>query len=312
MYVEKFTEAQVAKVESKLRGQGWDFDTPQYTHWRARQNKTTATAYLSGKFVLQGKATAELVEFFIEPEVTQTVGFGYEKELATESDDSLDLEQFGPHCGIDESGKGDFFGPLVVSCVYTDEETAKKLIDAGVQDSKAIKSDTKIHALAEKIRRIVKGKYSILAMGPEAYNRFYLKSKNLNKMLAWGHAKSLETVLEKVPDCPRALSDQFAKNKNVVLSALLERGKKIQVDQRTKAESDVAVAAASILARAEFVSRMDKLSVEAGMTLPKGASAKVIQVAVELVKKKGADELGNFSKTHFKTTETVLSRARNY
>jgi ribonuclease HIII len=302
LYVETLTEVQITKFKEHLVGQNWEFSELAYAHWKARFNKTSVSAYKSGKVCIQGKGTKELVQFYIEPEITGEARFGNE-DVYFETDNA---EQLSPHAGIDESGKGDFFGPLVICCAYTDEASAKALFKLGVKDSKAIKSDKKMKSLDEQIRKILKGKFALITLGNEAYNRFYEKSRNLNNMLGWGHARSLENLLEKVPSCKMAISDQFTKAA-AVKNALMEKGKKIKLIERTKAEDDIAVAAASIIARAEFVRKMEALGKEYGLTLPKGASAKVIECGKELVKKFGSEVLSQVSKVHFKTTKDVLS-----
>lgn len=301
LYVETFTEDQIEKLRGYLDQQGWEFKELQYAHWKASQNKTTVSAFKSGKVSIQGKGTKDLVQFFIEPEITGEARFGYEEHyFETES-----AEQLTPHCGIDESGKGDFFGPLVICCAYTDERTAKALFKLGVKDSKSIKSDKKMVAMSSEIKKVIKYKFATVTLGPEAYNNFYVRSGNLNSMLGWGHARALENLLEKVPDCPTAISDQFSRTGSVK-KALMERGSKVELIERTKAEADIAVAAASIIARAEFVTRMDSLSKEFGVELPKGASAKVIEAGKELVLKHGEEVLTKTAKTHFKTYDEIL------
>lgn len=313
-HVLKLDEAQIKKLETILSSSGWEMKELNYAHFQAKKDKTTVAAYNSGKVSIQGKGTQELIEFIIEPQITGIAKIGYEKELQAEApssaDEELNSETFLPHAGIDESGKGDYFGPLVIACAYTEETTARKLIDIGVQDSKNIKSDSKAKALAKRIKAILGWKkYTIVTVGPSAYNKLYPKTRNLNALLGWGHARVLEDLLEKVPDCPMAISDKFSKTGSVD-KALMERGKKIELIQRTKAESDVAVAAASILARAEFLERLDKLSTEAKIILPKGASKQVLDAAVSIIKDKGQDSLETFAKLHFKTTEKAIDLAK--
>jgi ribonuclease HIII len=205
--------------------------------------------------------------------------------------------------GIDESGKGDYFGPLVIAAVFVDATTQGELRLMQVRDSKKI-SDGRILEMAPDIKTICP--HSIIAIGPQKYNELYEKIRNLNRLLAWGHAKALETLLERVT-CERAISDQFA-NERLILNVLQEKGRKIVLEQRTKAESDLAVAAASILARAEFLLRLKRLSSEIGTTLPKGASPAVELAAKMVIKKHGQERLGSVAKLHFKTTQAVLAR----
>ncbi|MGC4099650.1 MAG: ribonuclease HIII [Nitrospira sp.] len=149
--------------------------------------------------------------------------------------------------------------------------------------------------------------HSVVAIGPQKYNELYAKIRNLNRLLAWGHAKALENLLERGVTCERAISDQFG-DERLILSALQEKGRNIVLEQRTKAESDFAVAAASIVARAEFLLRLRRLSGEVGTTLPKGASPAVELAARMLIKKHGRDRLDSVAKLHFKTTQAVLAR----
>ncbi len=303
-YVCEVTKAQSDQVKDILERQGWDFKPLQYSHWKAQRDKTTIVSYLSGKFTIQGKGTSEFVTFILEPEVLKTVGFGYDNEIADE--DIKNRAPFIAHAGIDESGKGDFFGPLCICAAFVDESMEFELEKLGVKDSKAVKSDKKIAVLASGIRRILKGKYAVISIGNEAYNNMYGNIKNLNKLLAWGHARSLESLLEKVPECKSVLCDKFG-NERFILNALMEKGKKIEIRQETKAESDIAVAAASILARDKFVTSMKSLEDKSGLKLPKGASVAVIEAGVKLVEKFGTDELKNYAKLHFKTTDKVLN-----
>jgi ribonuclease HIII len=205
--------------------------------------------------------------------------------------------------GIDESGKGDYFGPLVVAAVFVDRITQGELALINVRDSKKI-SDGRILDMAPDIRMLCP--HSIIAIGPQRYNELYAQIRNLNRLLAWGHAKALETLLDKV-SCGRAISDQFG-DERLILNALQEKGRTIVLEQRHKAESDLAVAAASILARAEFLLRLKRLSDQFGTALPKGASSVVELAGRMIVKKHGAEQLASVAKLHFKTTQSVLGK----
>lgn len=298
-FVKKLEEEQLLQLRSVLLENGWELTDAPYCFYKAKKEKTTVAAYTSGKLVVQGKGTADFVEFLLEPYITGV-------ELPEEQ------EPFSPHAGIDESGKGDFFGPLVVSCVYVEnEDVAEKLSALGVRDSKQIKSDKKIAGIASEIMKLVQGKFAIVVIGPEAYNRAYAKIGSLNRLLAWGHARSLENLLEKAPECPAALADKFG-DEHLIRNALLENGRKIHLDQRTKAESDIAVAAASILARAEFVRRLEALAGIAGVdTLPKGAGSQVDSVAAQIAGSGGAELLEKISKRHFTTFEKALKNGKS-
>jgi ribonuclease HIII len=254
--------------------------------------------YTSGKCLVQGKGAEEWITFTLEPEVLGEARLGY--------DAVHDPESVEPHMGIDESGKGDFFGPLVIASVYTDAKSVEILKELGARDSKKISSDRVALQIAADIRKKLDGKFAIITIGPEAYNRMYAKIGNVNRLLAWGHARAIENLLEKVPDCPRALSDKFGPTHRIE-NALMKNGKKIKMDQRTKAESDPAVAAASILARAAFLNALRKMEKEFGIeTVPKGCSSRVKQIATELVAEKGPGILLKTCKCHFRTADQVL------
>jgi len=212
----------------------------------------------------------------------------------------------GCRIGIDESGKGDYFGPLVIAGVRVTPELESDLRLLGVRDSKRI-SDGRIFEIAPDVRMLCR--HSIVAIGPQRYNELYSRIGNLNRLLAWGHARALENLLEEGP-CPLAISDQFG-DERFILNALLEKGQAIQLIQRPKAEEDLAVAAASILARAEFLARLKRLSQDIGVTLPKGASQAVEAAARVVLGKHGHDGLAKVAKLHFKTTKAVVAAVRN-
>ena len=297
-YVCNLTKDQACQLNEILVNQGWIIDKAPYSFWRARKNKTTATAYESGKLSVQGKGTEELVQLVIEPYILKEARLGYETHWAQQENPKM----FQPHAGIDESGKGDYFGPLVIAAVFVDSATSTSLLELGVQDSKVISSEKKIFFLENKIKTITKGSFSIVTIGPEAYNRMYSNLDNVNRILGWGHARVLENLLVKKPECERAVSDQFG-SKATVTNALFKKGRRINLEQRHKAEDDIAVAAASIVARAEFVRRLKMISEELGMGLPKGASEKVVTTAALIIKRYGVERLRSCAKLHFRTTE---------
>jgi ribonuclease HIII len=207
--------------------------------------------------------------------------------------------------GMDESGKGDYFGPLSMGAVYVDAQTEARLIAMGVRDSKLL-SDMRILALAQEIKALCP--HSVVTIEPRRYNEAYKKIQNLNNLLAWGHARALENVLEKVT-CNLAIADQFG-NETILQKALLQKGQQIKLEQRPRAEADIAVAAASILARASFVQELDQLAIKVGRTLPKGATdPSILTIGREIVAKGGQELLGEVAKLHFRTTAQILQRS---
>jgi len=207
--------------------------------------------------------------------------------------------------GTDESGKGDYFGPLVTAGVFLPEGQDVVMQELGVRDSKKI-SDKRVREIAENIKTGYK--HSIVAIGPEKYNDLYSKFRNLNRLLAWAHSRVIENILEEVP-CSLAITDQFG-DKAFVLNALMKKGRNIELIQKTHAEEDMAVAAASILARAEFLKRLFFLSKEIGLDLPKGSSSRSDDAGLELVKRDGPQVLNLVAKTHFKITQRILAQIK--
>src|SRR5205807_6602349 len=249
----------------------------------AAKGNVNLVYYQSGKLVIQGKETAEFVEFVLEPQILQEAKIGYET--------ILNPELLLARLGVDESGKGDFFGPLCVAGVFVNESVVKAWENSGIRDSKDISSDSKIAELTRLIRETPGCVTSVVPIGNEAYNRLYSRMKSVNAILAWGHARAIENLMGQKhrmnPPPVRAISDQFAANKATVANALMSLGRDIELVQRHKAEADLAVAAASILARHEFVSRLASLEKQFDIRLPKGASGAVDESAKEFVSKHG-------------------------
>jgi len=296
-YTHPLRTEQVKALQPLLEQLGFEFSPKPYTIFFAQKNKLSVAVYEKGpKVLVQGRGVQEFVQFELEPKILGEAKLGYEEVHSP--------ELFDPHFGIDESGKGDFFGPLVIAGVYVDRRIARQLIDAGVQDSKRIGSDARIRALADAIRKTTIGLTDKVLISPAKYNELYRSFGNLNSLLGWGHARVIENLLQKKPDCPRALSDQFA-DARVIERALLSHGQKIRIEQRTKAESDIAVAAASILAREAFIDWLETEGKKVGMRLDRGVSPTVKETARKLVEKQGPEILSKVAKVHFKTAHEV-------
>ena len=202
------------------------------------------------------------------------------------------------HIGVDESGKGDYFGALVIAACFVGPEHLGRI--EGVRDSKKL-SDAQVKLLAPKIEAACP--HTVIAWAPEEYNRKYAAVKNLNHLLAAGHATAIEGVLEQHP-ATRIISDEFAKGGAQVKKRLGPLGKRCEFVSRVRAESDPAVAAASILARAAFLRILAELSREVGVELPKGATV-VLPTARKYVAMHGREALGKVAKLHFKTTGQI-------
>lgn len=305
-YTSKFLPIEIEKFKKIFEGENASFSTPQYMYFQAKGSGFTASFYKSGKLVIQGNNTAQIVSKYFEddfsPQFQSQTQMQFQPQTKTKTAQTTFQGELAPypHIGIDESGKGDFFGPLIIAGAYLDENSAKTLQKAGVTDSKKL-NDKKILELETLIKEV--SSFDVIVILPNKYNELYSKFKNLNKLLAWGHSTVLENILMKKP-CEIAISDKFA-DESVIKSALKERGKNIRLIQQTKAESDTAVAAASILARAEFVKRISNLSMQYEINLPKGASELVLEQGRKFVQKYGVEELKNIAKLHFKTYENI-------
>ena len=204
------------------------------------------------------------------------------------------------YIGTDESGKGDYFGPLVIAGVYLAPANLEFLEKLNILESKRI-SDNRAITLAEDIKKVTHT--SVIVIGPEKYNELQARMKNLNRLLGWGHARAIENILE-LHDCPAAISDQFG-DESIIRNSLMKKGREIKLYQTPKAERFLGVAAASVLARAAFLNYLKKLSDDFGMTFPKGASNLVDEAGRKFVQKFGAEKIKTVAKFHFKNTQKI-------
>lgn len=300
LYTSPINKEQMALLDTWLDKHLWAPYEVAYAQFAYKSRDVNVVAYKSGKLVVQGKGTEDFVMFVLEPEILKEAVFGY--------DEAYHPEWFEAHAGIDESGKGDLFGPLVSACVIADGKAVKLWQEQDLKESKKISSDKAALALAKKIRDtegvIVKVSYANMQKYNELYNRF----GNLNQMLAWMHAKAIENALVECP-VPWGMLDQFTKQPLVQRQLKKDGVKEFDLKMQTKAESDPVVAAASIIARATYIFAMKKLSEEVGIELKKGASSTTKAQAVEIVKKFGKDALPKFAKMHFKTAQEAILEA---
>ena len=295
-----------------------------YSLWSIEGDHFNATLYAKEKhgkrkLCVQGSKAEDFVLFVLEPNVLGGASLGYEQVL--------NPELTAPHAGSDESGKGDFFGPLVVCCAYVDEEIVAaidnftyfnkndKRVKLEVKDCKQM-SDAQVLEAGRQLRNLLgPDAYSVVTLGPAAYNRLYAKIKNINRMLAWAHGTAIEELLEKKANCNRVVVDQFAPTEATIRRALKTRGKAATVDQHHKAESDIAVAAASVIARELFLRDMQKMTeevfgppAEGRPDIPIGSSdPRVRATAEQMVREHGPVWLMNHCKAHFQTTDKVLA-----
>ena len=299
-YTIKLDDAQMEKLRAAVAAKYWEQVEVPYARFAFKGPKVNVTAYTSGKVVVAGKETEDFVQNVIEAQVTGEARLGY--------DDVHHPEWFEPHAGLDESGKGDLFGPVVAATVIAERPAIEAWRDAGVRDSKTI-ADAQILKLDELIRNTPGVVVETVYCGMDKYNELMLKPQaNLNRLLAWQHARALEAGLKK-KWVGRGLLDQFTEQP-LVQRELAKRGlERFNLEMRTKAESDPVVAAASVVARAEYVRIMAQLSREFGDRLQKGAGAQAKAQAAVIIDRFGARALGRFAKLHFRTSYEVVSAA---
>lgn len=204
--------------------------------------------------------------------------------------------------GVDESGKGDFFGPLVVAAFLASDSDLQKLQEIGVRDGKLI-ADKKLLTIDKQLRSSFP--HTVVVYSPEEYNRQYTSIKNLNKLLAEGHARAIAAVLAK-HKANLAISDKFGKSE-LVERALRKREVRIDLQQFVRGEEILQVAAASILARAAFIREIAKLSALLKMDIPRGAGAIVDEAGKRLARRPAFDGFNKIAKTHFKNYRRIVN-----
>lgn len=295
IYTIKLDDAQMDAVKAWCDKRMWNFYEVDYARFGFKGDGINLVGYDSGKLVVQGKKTEDWVTYVLEAEITHDPRLGY--------DDVLHPEWFETHAGLDESGKGDFFGPLTTACVIADRPMIEEWREAGLQDSKKITSDAAILKLDKMICNTKGVVVKRMCLSMAKYNELYHKfGGNLNRLLAWMHVKATEAALAE-RHVSWGMLDQFTKSPIVQKQLKVED---FELKMMTKAEADPVVAAASVAARAEYVRRMKMLSDKYGETLLKGASAKVREQGKAIVKKFGKDALGDYAKLHFRTAFEVL------
>lgn len=284
-------------LKAFLEKRGYSFEERPHQFFLARNKGLVLNLYENGKIVFQGnneQEKAAIMDFLKSIDAEEAVKAETQYPL---------LEIRETRIGTDEAGKGDYFGPLVIAGVLASERQIKIFEELGVKDSKNL-SDSSIGIYARKIKDFLgKDQFTIIAIKPAKYNQLHDSMKNVNRILAWGHARAIENLLEKSTDCQLAIADQFG-DQRFIEDALLKQGRNIKIIQTPKAERELSVAAASILARNEFVRVMDQMGRNYGMSFPKGATD-VITAAEKFVTMHGSGKLIEVAKIHFKTTKQV-------
>lgn len=282
----------VEKLKADLLHQGFELFVPPHTIFCAKRTGIVVSLYASGKMTVQGKNKTEFISYYLEPEILKDFSYNYPET-------NVDMTA---RIGVDEAGKGDFFGPLSVASLQADKQGIKYLLSLGVKDSKSI-ADNSIIKMAREIEKNCP--FAYVTISPTKYNELYNNFRNINALLAWAHATAIEGLVLKT-GCHNVKIDQFA-DKSYVERAVAQKKLTIELDQRHKGEQDVVVAGASILARYGFLMGLERLKATYKLEFPKGASNKVIDFGKRFVEKFGEEELKNVCKMHFKTIHAVLN-----
>ncbi len=295
--VKKIQQEQFEPLRKVLEAEGFSFEDRPHQVFLARKGGIVANLYSNGKVVLGGSDEAA-----IERVVNILDSLG-SQEVKRETKEQPPLEVTGTRIGTDEVGKGDYFGPLVVAGVLVTDETEPKLRTLGVRDSKTL-SDTTVTNIAIRIRQVL-GRKNVeeIWISPLKYNILHQKFRNVNRILGWAHARAIENLLSNGQECDKAVADQFG-DERYIDEALMRKGRTIKLIQIPKAERDVAVAAASVLARDIFLRKLEDLGKSYLLEFPKGATH-VVEFGKKLIETHGIGVLQNVAKLHFSTTREI-------
>ncbi len=295
--VKKIPEDQFESLRSALEAEGFSFEERPYQVFLARRGGAVVNLYDSGKIVLGGSDTAGIESVL---EILDDLGA---QEVKKKEKELPPLDITGPRIGTDEVGKGDYYGPLVVAGVLVTDETEKRLRAIGVRDSKTM-ADTTVVNLSIEIRRVGgRDNFEVVLIGPLKYNILHKRMGNVNRILGWAHARAIENLLSNGKECDKAVADQFG-DQRYIEQALMKKGRRIKLIQVPKAERDVAVAAASVLARDAFLRRLEDMRESYLLDFPKGATH-VVDFGKDLVETHGIGVLQNVAKLHFSTTKQI-------
>ncbi|MEM7307109.1 MAG: ribonuclease HIII [Planctomycetota bacterium] len=287
----KLDRAEQERLQREVRSGDFELRSVDHAHFSARTSGVVATLYRSGKLVVQGSGAELFVERYVGRSASAPAAPARSSAPAIEAAD-------GPLIGGDESGKGDYFGPLVVAAVRLEPGDSDRLRAGGVADSKTLSDETAFRvgpALRERFPTAMR------VLQPPEYTRRQAAHGNVALLLAELYREVVEEIA--LPGCA-VLIDQFSKNKGRLESVF--RDLDVRLFQEHRAERAMAVAAASIVAREGFLTGLRELSDEVGVTLPKGAGPPVLRAGRELLKIHGPDVLDRIAKTHFKTTGKLL------
>jgi ribonuclease HIII len=293
----QLTEEQKNKLRQYLETRGFSFETQPHQEFLARKDTVAVNLYTNGKVVFGGSNKAGIQEI---KDFLLSIG---SVEVPEKEKEYPPIAVSGTRIGTDEAGKGDYFGPLVITGVLITADKEQELSKLGVKDSKTLR-ETTISNLSFEIRRMLNSDdYEVILISPITYNILYQKLGNLNKILGWGHARAIENLLSTGKYCKVAIADQFG-DQRYIENALMRKGREIELIQVPKAERDLAVAAASIVARDTFVCKLREMGESFRTVFPKGSS-NVVEFGKQFVKENGVDALLHVAKVHFSLTREI-------
>ena len=275
--------------------------TPAYAIFQADEEDTVVTLYESGKVVFQGVSADVDANFWKETEKILTGSYPEEKEKKKkeEPEDNTDY-YFISSIGSDEVGKGDYFGPIVVTASYVNKNDISFLEGLGVKDSKKI-TDEKI---------IKKIPHETIILNNIEFNDMVRKGYNINKINSILHNRAILGLLKKDNySYDMVVMDQFTPARNY-FGYLKDTGDNIfrKITFTTKAEDKcLSVACSSIISRYTFMNEMDKISKEVDKVLPLGASVMVDEAGKDLVNRYGKEILEKYAKINYNNTKKILN-----
>ncbi|WP_431027455.1 ribonuclease HIII [Lysinibacillus sp. LZ02] len=301
----QLSKEEINKVQSYYASNRIERKAPGVV-FAAKLIDTAITVYKSGKVMFQGAgALRESARFGIADAATVKKGNGAKGDTLPENFSMLSV------IGSDETGTGDYFGPVTVAAVYVPADQIALVEELGVKDSKQLTDDYMRKIAPDLMKACV---HSILTLRNDKYNTIQAKGYSQGKIKAMMHNQALKNVLTKMaPEKPTyILIDQFAE-RNTYYNYLQNEKELVRENVlfSTKAENlHVAVATASILARYAFLKEMDRLAEMIGFPLQKGASGKVDEMAARILAKHGEATLKSITKWHFANTEKAKTLLR--
>jgi ribonuclease HIII len=281
---------------------------PPYSIFQADEADTIITLYESGKAMFQGISADVDANIWVDLEKklnNRNIDITENKKEKDKYKDELNYYYSLSTVGSDEVGTGDYFGPIVVTASFVDKSNINLINELGVKDSKKL-TDEKIKKIAPVLIKEIP--YVTFTLNNKDYNKYQKMGYNMNKIKAILHNKVLYSITNKKEqyNYDKIVVDQFVYPRKYFEHIMEATEKVTNITFTTKAESKCAsVAVASIISRYIFLLKMDELSKELGMEIPKGAGNSADEVGIEIVKKYGIEKLETIAKLNFKNTDKI-------